>query len=68
MRDENTICFESYTDEATLVTFDGCYIGEISVNSYGEAQIDFNTCWLTRTDMEAIIKKMREIEATNDAS
>ena len=63
MNEKYAIQFEQFTDMTTLVTANGGYIGEIAIDEDGEAQIDFNTCWLTRTDLEAIVKKMRELEA-----
>lgn len=62
MNDETAIQFEQFTDTTTLVTANGGYIGEIAIDEDGEAQIDFNMCWLTRTDLEAIVNKMRELE------
>ena len=63
MTAKSAIQFEQFTDTTTLVTANGVYIGEIAIDDDGETQIDFDTCWLTRPDMEVIVEKMRELEA-----
>ena len=63
MNEETVLQFEKFTDTTTIVTANEGYIGEIAIDDDGEAQIDFNMCWLTRTDLETIVEKMRELEA-----
>ena len=62
MSELGNISFEKFTDVVTFVIANGQHLGEIAIDDDGEAQIDFDTCWLTRSDMEAIVEKMREME------
>lgn len=66
MSEECSISFEVIADGVTFVTAGGEHLGEIAIDDDGEAQIDFDTCWLRRADLEAIVKKMRELEAENE--
>ena len=62
MSEVSTINFENFTDDVTFVNVGEEHIGEISIDEDGEAQIDFDTCWVCRSDLEIIVEKMREME------
>ena len=62
MNELGNISFEKFTDDVTFVNVGEEHIGEISIDEDGEAQIDFDACWLCRSELEIIVEKMREME------